>query len=772
MPPQSRFDNLQNLRLANLDTAFATSFGTLIGGSFIVKFIQYLGGGDHEIGLVTGLPSLLGVLQIVGASWGRRYNGYKTFAGTGGALWRLLYVPIALLPLVALSKQVSLFVIVACVTIAAGCVLTVAPIYSDWLAEMVPERSRGWYFSRRNALLTAVASVISLIGAFVFDQFEHRGQPSTGFAIVFGAGILCAAISMFFYVRMKDIPRENPVREPIVAGMRRIIKPFHDRDFRPVLIFLTIFFFGQTIGGNLWGAFALESLKLDLTFLSLFGVCHATGMILSSKLWGQLNDRYGARPSLLIAGLMFALNPLPWVVSFPSNPVAAKVTLLVGHLIMGIGWSGVALSQFNLLLATSKEEDRANYIAAGLTLQSIVSGFAPLAGAWLMGALRTHMAPELAYKVVFVTASVLRASSLFLLIKVREPGSKQLGSALGHLRTVTPKGVRALRSLERSVDPEVRAEAIESMADTGYAFAGGELAKALNDPSAKVRRQAAAALVKLGDKDAVRTLRYQLEHYPDHAEEETVRALGALGDESAASLLASFLHSPRAQIRRAAAHALADVGGPEAINALTESALTEDDPDLRRASIQGLRQLESRDAEEPISKALLDKHPSVRIAAAEAVAEMELVTALPYLRESLAKFDDEAESEVAYALGVVGGTEDIHLILDSSEKVKSRIGRRRCLLGVSRILGVEPEVYRLMMLDDMAKDAKLLSALTSVVRKSPKARVAVQRYAQGDEAGALHALHLAFPQHEGLAILAERKPVEGYLIAASLLSKS
>ena len=45
---------------------------------------------------------------------------------------------------------------------------------------------------------------------------------------------------------------------------------------------------------------------------------------------------------------------------------------------------------------------------------------------------------------------------------------------------------------------------------------------------------------------------------------------------------------------------------------------------------------------------------------------------------------EEASSEAAYALGVVGNADDLPLILREAERSRSMITRRRCLLGIAR----------------------------------------------------------------------------------------
>ncbi|WP_144241061.1 MFS transporter [Fimbriimonas ginsengisoli] len=722
--------------------AFATAFGTLVSGLFLVGFIQSLGGSDVWIGFLSGIPSLIGLLQIPGAIWGRRFSSYKRFVLPGGLFWRLGYVPLVVLPFLPAPPALKLTLLLTCVLLASVGGTLVNPVYNEWIAEMVPDNSRGTFFARRNAIATAVGAVVGIFGALLLDAFRGHHEDKTGFTVVYGLGIVCAFVSMYFFTRMQDLPREAPVRQGLAEGLRTIGQPFGDRNYRRVLIFLGVAVLGQAFAGNLFNAYALESLKLDFKVVQGTAVSMAIGNVLSARFWGFLSDKYGNKPVLAIVATLLALNPIAWLATIPGQGTYNAVLLLSTHVLMGMTWCGINLCQFNIMLATAKPAERASYIGAGMTITALLGGISPLLGAFMMAGLRFGFPAVVAYKLVFLVSILLRFAAVLFLIPINEQGSTNLRTALGALRRVTPRGMKAMRSLAKSSDVEARAEAIHSVGATGATLAADEVIKALHDPQPKIRRQAAEAIARLNHPRATQELIHQVEEHPDLLEEETIEALGRVGDARAVPVLIQTLQSPRSLLRRAAARALGRVGeGDEVtIGALIRAAEDPDDVDLRRTALQSLRRLEVREAEPVIRNAIGDPHPSVRIAAAEAIAELDLSDAAPALRASMEKYRDEASSEAAYALGVVGDSGDIPLILDEAARSVSMITRRRCLLGVARLLGVEREAYRLMLLDGMARDAALLQILGPEMKRRPKIRSALTRFSSGDEVGAVEAL--------------------------------
>lgn len=771
----SRIDNLRDLRNANIDAAFATAFVTLTTGAFLVGFVQSLGGNAFAVNLLSAIPSLAGTLQLPGSIWGRRFASYKQFVAPPGWIWRLMYVPFVVLPLLALPNEARLIFLTLCVAIGSIAVMTSNPIYNEWLAELVPSNSRGFFFGRRTAIATIVGAVVGIVGGYVLDAFRNAKAENVGFSVVFGVGVLFAAISFTFYYKMRDIPRQNPVRESLKEGIRSLGAPFGDDRFRRVLLFLAVGGFSQQFAGNLFVAFARSTLNLDYKVIQGAGMMHALGMILWLRLWGFVSDKYGNKPVLVLAHTLLALNPVPWILCTPSHGANNTWILLGTHPLMALGWSGVALCQFNLLLGSAKPEQRASFLGAGMAVGALIGGISPLLGAATFNAMQRYYPEETAYKIVFGLSVIMRVFAVIPLLFVKEEGARPIKDTLVDLGKVTPKGYRAMRSLARNVDAESRETAIHQLGTEGVALAGDAVMKALHDPSPKVRRQAATAIARLRPPEAAVELVHQIEEHPDLVEEETVAALGALEDPRAVPALVGLLHSPRSLLRRTSARALGRIaeamsgsldapGSSIAEDALIGCASDPSDPDLRRASLQALRHLGGPRVEGAIIDALLDPLPSVRIAAAEAVVELNIRSAKENLRHALDYYDDEASSEVSYALGAVGDPGDLKLILQEAGQSHSIVTRRRCLLGIARLLGVEHDAYRLMLLDGMARDTALLEFASKTKRKKDLLQRALSLYTNGDEQSALIALTEYRPE-PAVKILSEMPVEESFLIA-------
>jgi HEAT repeat protein len=761
---ENRLDSLRNLQVANWDVAFATAFATLVTGNFLIGYIDYFGGGDYWIGLITAVPSFIGLVQVPGAIWGRSFPYYKKFIAPGGWVWRLLYIPLVFLPFMPLPGEAKLSLLLLCIGVAAAAIQAVNPIYNDWLAELVPSTSRGWYFSRRTLVATAVGMVAGLAGGLALDAFRDVGQEGTGFSVVFGAGVVCAFVSMVFFLRMRETVREDPVRVSMRESVRSMARPWQDKNFRLLLIFSGLFMASQTYAGGFFSLFAIKVLEINFTLLQLIAVMHALGTIAFVRTWGYLADKYGNKPILVLTTIGTVITPGVWLVCVPGADLRNAVILLVFHIYNGIVWSGVTVTQLNLYMSTAEERDRSSYLGAALTTTAVIGGLAPILGSMTMDLLRGPLGAEMAFKTLFVIVIGMRVVSVFLLAGVREEGAVSIRQTIRQMRQVSLSGMRALSALSSSADAERRLLAIKVVGRKKFSMATAELRKALTDPSPRIRRGAALALAQLGGDEAADALITHIIEHPELLDEDVVEALGRLPSERTEPILLELLKDPRSILRRSAAKTLGRLGSKAAVPHLILAAQEMGDIEMRRAALQALRHLEAREAEPVIADALLDTHPSVRIAAAEAVSELHLVRTAERVRTALLQTEDEALPEVAYALGCVGGASDVPLIVAAARKCHSPTTRRRCLLGIARLLGVEQPAYRLLILEGFERDTKMLEALKDVRRSDTVLRESLDRYSSGDEGGAI-ALLAANCDIPELWSLADEPVEESFIVA-------
>ena len=102
---------------------------------------------------------------------------------------------------------------------------------------------------------------------------------------------------------------------------------------------------------------------------------------------------------------------------------------------------------------------------------------------------------------------------------------------------------------------------------------------------------------------------------------DIVRALGKVNTESASEALSMAMHDAEKNVRLAAAEAWADMGGPEAVAALNELVTNDTDIDVRLAATRALGRFSDPVAMQGLAVALEDPSPAMRYRAMEALKQ-------------------------------------------------------------------------------------------------------------------------------------------------------
>jgi HEAT repeat protein len=428
-------------------------------------------------------------------------------------------------------------------------------------------------------------------------------------------------------------------------------------------------------------------------------------------LWGYLADKYGNRPVLLISLVLAIVPPILWCLTSPDPfhgfyTFAANGRLIVSqskliiallNVFSGLGWSGVGLTQFNLMIGFAPREQRSVYIAAVSAVVGIAGGVSPLLGGALMQAMAHFPFPSYGlvrnnYQALFMISALLRFVAIVPLRYLHEADSRSARYVLGQIRASKPIGsVAALARLTRPSDSRSRRKAAAQLGRLKTPVAVEELVRALDDVSLPVREQAASALGEIGDARAVGPLVTKLKDPASGIDAAAAAALGQIGDKSALPALASAVQIEGPQSRRLAAiealGRLPDARAVEVLLPLVKSG----DPGERMATI---RAFSARD---------------------EIVRQPKVFDALLGLWER--ENDPAALTTLADALGRAGDPSLAPRLLTSYDRVESPIARREVLNAVGSLLAGRDSFYVYLALDGFARDETVTKILTSLQRQ-------------------------------------------------------
>ncbi len=720
--------------------------GQLTSGAFQTGFALFLGCSSFWLGVLGGIPALAGLVQLFSSFLAQRYGKRKALIGWFSVASRLLWVPILLIPFV-LPKPLWVGAFLLFTLLSALCMNVAAPLWTAWITDIVPEGSRGRYFGRRNMYAGWVGLAVPILGGYFLDTAvkRHSGGEPAAFATLFLTASVFALVSFGLILKSQDVPQasaEGEVRESALAYYKA---PFADKNFQRITAFLAMMVIGQSIAGQFFTVYQLQYLHLNYTVFQLLTAVATLASLASMPLWGYLADKYGNKPVLMISCALVLVPPLLWIIAAPDGipgfwtyrtdgslrVSVTKLVIVALNLFAGLGWAGVGLTQFNLMIGAAPAEKRTVYVSAIAAVSGLAGGLAPLAGGALIVAFGHLSFPDhgyirSSYHLLFLLATLTRGAALLLVRPIQEDGSHGTSYVLKQLKASKPIGSFAgIQQLSKAGSSSARVQAAERLGRLKTPLAVEELVRALDDVSLPVREQAA-------------------------------RALGEIQDPRATLPLVSKLSDASSGISGPAATALGKIGDKAALPALAAAAQL-GPPTRRLAAMEALGRMSDGSVSDILSVLLRDPDGTIRTAAIRALAEREDPASLPSLLEQLNREQEPANLAIlADALGRLGEPEAVPALLGALGRTHFPTVRREILNAVGSLGGGRDAFYPYLALEPYARDETVGKILLNLARRyrarakqqkegnaariSVSAKQALTAYTAGDYAACLRRL--------------------------------
>lgn len=728
------------LRNWTIEGCTATVQITLTQGAFQTGYALFIGCSHFVIGALASIPAFAGLLQLASSYLAQRYGRRKYLVAWFSLASRLLWLPILAIPF-TLPRHlwVDAFLILTLLSSALSNVSS--PLWTAWITDLVPADNRGRYFGQRNMYAGSVGMAVSVLGGIFLDTASrlHLYSQAAAFAIVFAVSCVFAFPSVFIAFGSPDPSESRSLPEhedgnPSGSVWKYYAGPLTDRRFLRVMVFLASVVVSQTFAAQFFIVYQLEYLKFSYTALQLLAALASLASLISMPIMGYLADKYGNRPILMLSLALVVVTPLIYIPAMPDNisglwamrdgaisVSSAKIYIGAMNLIAGVGWAGVGLTQFNLMIGAAPAKHRTVYVSAVAGLSGLAGGIAPLLGGAIIQRLSQEHIPTIgpihnAYHVLFVLTTILRISCLLLLRPIVEHGSKSARYVLGQLKATKPIGsVANIQKLSHGNSAQARQHAAEGLAKLKSPVAVEELVKALDDVALPVREHAARALGEIGDKRALTPLLRKLSDPVSGIEGAAAEALGKIGDKAALPALAAAAQLGPLPRRLAAVAALSNLKDDRATTVLVDLM---GDPALKIPVLRAIGEREDpRSASALI--AVLDREP-----------------------------DAPALAIMADALGRLGDPAAAPALIEALGRTASASVRNEILNAVGSVLGGRDSFYPFLALEPFARDEAVGKILLNIQRRfraraargsSPQAsRIAVRakqslgEYARGD----------------------------------------
>ena len=446
----------RSLELITLGWFFGSVWLTATTGSPTTVFLKGLGATPFQFGVVAALPFIASLLSLPASLLIERTGERKKVFLYGLYLQRLLWFPIALLPLWLVSwygdagaaGAMKIFLLLMLIMHAAGA--AGGPAWVSWMADVVPERLRGKYFSRRRQWGVVSAIPTALLAGWLLDRCAATSDAITVLrwcAILF----MCAAvfgladIHLFQYLpAVPKAPRKGSGLLKALGG------PLRDGQFLWFAAFVGTLTFAVGFMQQFITLYLLDKDHVGVSSGStqlIVLVVPMAAQFLALPVWGTAVDRMGKKPVLALAGLGLVPVALGWCFMGPHN-LWLGFLLGAAHMVL---WSGIDIANFNVVLEMSGSGGKGEagggsaYVAVNSVIVNVAGCLGGLVAGLIAQGLKDWSWTPLVggrtvsfYDVLFVLSGALRLGAVVVFLPfIHEPGARTATEALRFIAATT-----------------------------------------------------------------------------------------------------------------------------------------------------------------------------------------------------------------------------------------------------------------------------------------------------------------------------------------------
>jgi MFS family permease len=421
------------LGFVTVSWVFGSVWATAIGGAPFSLFARDLGASAFQIGVLAALPFIASLVSMPASLITERTGARKKIFLCSLYTQRLLWIPIALLPTWLFARgshgpgsaAVLLFMGLILLMHSAGAMG--GPGWMSWMADIVPDRLRGKYFSRRRQWGIVSAIPAALLAGWILDHNVPGGSGHPAITLQWCAIIfLCAAvfgvidIHLFNYV--PNVPMQPRTSVPI---LRLLGRPLRDPQFLCFGGFVATLTFAVSFMGQFVTFYLIEKIGVSGTGIQLMLlVAPMLAQLLVLPVWGNAVDRMGKKPVMAIASLGLVPVGLGWCFMGPGSYALGYLLSVAGAVL----WTGVEVANLNFVLELSGSEKGENGGSAYVAMNSVIINVAGCVGGLSAGVIAKvlhdwHWQPGIPgiasvgyYEILFALSGVLRlvAAVVFL----------------------------------------------------------------------------------------------------------------------------------------------------------------------------------------------------------------------------------------------------------------------------------------------------------------------------------------------------------------------
>lgn len=407
------------------------------GDRFISPFAIAINASNSLVAMLSSIAGLLGPLSQLFSSRLIEKHSRKKIVAKAVFFEALMWLPLIVIAIL-FYKGILVNILPLLLLLAFSIYIIIAnisfPSWFSWTGDIVDEKYRGRWFSKRNLIMGFVAVVLAILASFFLDYFKENNLIMLGFIILFSLALISRLICWKIF--KKQYEPKIKIEKGYYFSFWDFLKRAPKNNFGKFTIFRGLLGFAGSICSPLLVVYLLRHLKFSY---SIYMVIILTGTLLSLivlELWGRIADKYGNYTVLGLTTILIPTIPILWILC--PSPI---YLVLIPSVISGTSWAGFNLAARNFIYDNVHQQKRGLAISYHDMLHGIGVFLGAALGALLIKVLTIQIIEPLI--LIFIISAVARMIIVFWwLPKMKEvrKTKKFSSKALKHLilREVKP----------------------------------------------------------------------------------------------------------------------------------------------------------------------------------------------------------------------------------------------------------------------------------------------------------------------------------------------
>lgn len=422
----------KSLALATTGGILAAIYSSVVGSPAAIDFFRAIGATEFDIGLIQGIPAAMLFMQFV-ASWianflrSRRILFISLLVAS-----RLLYFPIAVLPLLCpwMKASTTMMIVVVLVTISSALANLAVPLWFTWMADLIPHRVLNTYWGTRQRW-TQIAWVASYL-VVTFFTYAVNMPIKTAFLVMLAPALLVGIIDLLLFLWVRE-PANTRISG--VTAVQMFLAPFRDRNYRTFLGFSCIWSVSTMIAASFLLYYVLKVLHVSLWETTLMWAVQGISTGLAAGPWGRIADKHGHRP---ILGICVSVKAMIMLVFILVDEVTVHIALPLAFVIDGALNAGNFVAANGYMIKLAPKENRSMFISSITGLPGMCAGAATIVAGYALRQMSDFTIDAFGrtwinFQMLFLLSMLMRIGCIPIVRMIREPKSTPTAELLSNL---------------------------------------------------------------------------------------------------------------------------------------------------------------------------------------------------------------------------------------------------------------------------------------------------------------------------------------------------